>query len=127
MQNFIPILFTDLESNITSDWLGYTNLHIMRGCVTLKFRKLFRITIAVKPIFIDHPGEVIKVFPLQQLVFKCSFYLVDLEGGVVSEQWYLKAVNCLIQMVTNKGLTVRCKDGLVNTVNVNISSYEPKR
>ena len=32
---------------------------------------------------------------LQQVVFKCRFYLDDLSRGVVSEQWSLNAVDCL--------------------------------
>ena len=44
--------------------------------------------------------------PLQQVVFKWRFYSVDLRRGVVSEQWSLQAVDCLIQVVSNTGLTV---------------------
>ena len=32
---------------------------------------------------------------LQQVTFKCRFDLVDLRRSVVSEQWSLKAVDCL--------------------------------
>ena len=43
---------------------------------------------------------------LQQVVFKCRSYLVNLSGGVVSEQWSLTAEDCLIQVVSNTALTV---------------------
>ena len=43
---------------------------------------------------------------LQQVVFKCRFYLVELRRVVVSEQWSLKAGGLLIQVVSNTGLTV---------------------
>ena len=43
---------------------------------------------------------------LQQVVFKCRLYLVDLWRSVVPEQWSLKAVDCLIQVTSNAGLTV---------------------
>ena len=43
---------------------------------------------------------------LQQIVFKCRFYLVDLRRGVVSEHWSLKAVDCIIQGVSHTGLIV---------------------
>ena len=43
---------------------------------------------------------------LQQVVFKCRFYLVDLRMGVVSEESSLKAVDCLLQVVSYAGLTV---------------------
>ena len=37
---------------------------------------------------------------LQQVVFKCSFYLVVLRRVVVSEQWSVKAGDLLIQVVS---------------------------
>ena len=37
---------------------------------------------------------------LQQVVFKCRFYPVDLKRVGVSEQWSLKAGGLLIQMVS---------------------------
>ena len=37
---------------------------------------------------------------LQQVVFKCRFYQAHLRRCVVSEQWSLKAVYCLIQVVS---------------------------
>ena len=43
---------------------------------------------------------------LQQVVFKCKLYQVNLIRGVVSGQWSLKAVDCLIQVVSNTGLIV---------------------
>ena len=43
---------------------------------------------------------------LQQVVFKCRFYEVDLRRGAVSEQWSLKAGGFLLQVVSNTGLTV---------------------
>ena len=43
---------------------------------------------------------------LQQVVFKCRFYLVDLRKHDASEQWSLKLGGCLIQFVSNTGLTV---------------------
>ena len=43
---------------------------------------------------------------LQQVVFKCRFYCVDLRRVVVSEQWSLKACGLLIQVVSNIGSTV---------------------
>ena len=43
---------------------------------------------------------------LQQVVFKCRFYLVDSRTVVVSEQWSLKAGGLLIQVVSNTGLTI---------------------
>ena len=43
---------------------------------------------------------------LQQMVFKCRFYLFDLRRIAVSEQWSLKAGGLLIQVVSNTGLTV---------------------
>ena len=42
----------------------------------------------------------------QQVVFKYRFYKADLQKVVVSEEWSLKAVVCLIQVVSNPGLTV---------------------
>ena len=39
---------------------------------------------------------------LQQVVFKCRLYKVNLKRGVVSGQWSLKAVDCLIQEVSNQ-------------------------
>ena len=49
--------------------------------------------------------------PMQQVVFKCRFSLVDLKKGVVSEQWSLKAVDCLIQVVYKTGLTIFVENG----------------
>ena len=43
---------------------------------------------------------------LQQVVFRCRFYWVDLRRGVVSEQWSPKPTDCLIQVVSITGLTV---------------------
>ena len=43
---------------------------------------------------------------LQQVVFKCRFYQVDLRRVAVSEQWSLTADGPLIQVVSNTGLTV---------------------
>ena len=43
---------------------------------------------------------------LQQVVFKCRFYLVDLRWGVASKQWSLTAGGCLIQVVCITGITV---------------------
>ena len=43
---------------------------------------------------------------LQQVVFKCRLYWLDLIRGVVSGQWSLKSVDCLIQVVSKTGLTV---------------------
>ena len=43
---------------------------------------------------------------LQQVVFKCRFYYVDLRRVAVSEQWSLKEGGLLIQMVSKPGLTV---------------------
>ena len=43
---------------------------------------------------------------LQQVVKKYMFYQLDFTSSVVSEQWSLKAVNCLIQVVSDTGLTV---------------------
>ena len=43
---------------------------------------------------------------LQEVVFKCRLYQIDLRRGVVSKQLSLKAVDCLIQVVSNTGLTV---------------------
>ena len=43
---------------------------------------------------------------LQQVVFKCRFYYVDLRRVGVSEQWYLKAGCLLIQVISYTGLTV---------------------
>ena len=40
---------------------------------------------------------------LQQVVFICRLYEVDLIRSVVSGQWSLKVVNFLIQVVSNKG------------------------
>ena len=40
------------------------------------------------------------------MVFKCMFYSIDLRRDVVSERWSLKAVDCLVQVVSNTGLTV---------------------
>ena len=44
---------------------------------------------------------------LQQVVFKCRFLLVELKRGIVSEQWSLKAMDCLIPVVPDTGLTVQ--------------------
>ena len=57
------------------------------------------------------PKESNKNGLLQQVAFKCRFYLVDIRRGIVSEQWSLKAVESLIQAVSNKGLTVHQKVG----------------
>ena len=43
---------------------------------------------------------------LQQVVFKCRFYYVDLRRVVISEQWSLKEGGHLIRVVSNTGLTV---------------------
>ena len=43
---------------------------------------------------------------LQQVVFKCRWYYVDLRREAVLEQWSLKEGDCLIQVVFNAGLTV---------------------
>ena len=43
---------------------------------------------------------------LQQVVFKCRFYEVDLRRVAVSEPWSLKASGLLIQVVSNTGLTI---------------------
>ena len=48
---------------------------------------------------------------LQQVVFRCRFYSVDLRQIIVSEQWYLKADDLLIQVVSNTGLTVLSLQG----------------
>ena len=50
---------------------------------------------------------------LQQVVFKCRLYQVDLRrvavsGVAVSGQWSLKAGGLLIQVVSKTGLTVLC-------------------
>ena len=44
---------------------------------------------------------------LQQVVFKCRFYYVDLRKVDVIEQWSIKADGLLIQVVSNSGLTVQ--------------------
>ena len=44
--------------------------------------------------------------PLQQVVFKCRLYQVDLRRITVSEQLSLKTGGLLIQVVSNTGLTV---------------------
>ena len=43
---------------------------------------------------------------LQQVVFKYRLLWVYLTRDVVSEQWSLKVVHCLIQVVSNTGLKV---------------------
>ena len=43
---------------------------------------------------------------LKQVFFKCRFCLVDFRRGVALEEWSLKAVDCLIQVVSHTGLTV---------------------
>ena len=43
---------------------------------------------------------------LQLVVLKSKFYYADLRRGVVSEQWSLKTVKCLIQVSSNTGLIV---------------------
>ena len=43
---------------------------------------------------------------LKQVVFKCRLYQGNLIRGVVSGQWSLKAVDCLIRVISNTGLTV---------------------
>ena len=43
---------------------------------------------------------------LQQVLFKCRFYYIDLRRGIVSDQWSLKEVDYLIQAVTDACLTV---------------------
>ena len=57
-------------------------------------------------ICIKGPPQVSNKSGLLQVVFKCRFYLVDSRGGVVSVQKSLKAVDCLIQVVSTTGLTV---------------------
>ena len=59
--------------------------------------------ITVKPVFRDHTYN--KIGRLHQVVPKCRFYWVDLRTGVISEQSSLKAVDCLIKVVLNTGLT----------------------
>ena len=51
---------------------------------------------------------------LQQVVFKCRFYLVDIRRIIVSEQWSLKADGLLIQVVSNTFLTVSVDNRLYN-------------
>ena len=60
---------------------------------------------------IQRPLQVInKSILLQQVVFKCWFYFVDLGRDVVSDLWSLKSGGCLIQVVSNTGLTVTQKN-----------------
>ena len=61
----------------------------------------FRITCIQRPLKGSNEGGL-----LQQVVFKCRFYLVDLRRVTVSEQWSLKAGGLLIQVVSNTGLAV---------------------
>ena len=49
---------------------------------------MYNITCIQRP-----PNESNKNGLLQQVVYKCSFYSVDLRRGVVSGQWSLKAVD----------------------------------
>ena len=59
--------------------------------------------ITVKPVFRDHPSEVTKVVSYSRWSLNTgSFKLIE-EGGIVSEQWSLKAVDCSIQVVSNTG------------------------
>ena len=51
---------------------------------------------------------------LQQVVFKCRFYQVNVRKVVVSEQWSLKAGGLLIQVVSNTGLTVLVKIAILH-------------
>ena len=44
---------------------------------------------------------------LQNMIFQCRFFWVYLRRDVVSEQSSLKVVDCLIQVVSNTGLTVQ--------------------
>ena len=63
--------------------------------------RLYSITCIQKP-----PKGSNKSGLLQQVVFKCRFFLVDLRESVLAEQWSLKAVDCLIQVVSKTGSTV---------------------
>ena len=47
-----------------------------------------------------------KVVSYSRWSLKCRCHLVDLRKDVASKQWSLKAGGCLIQVVSNKGLTV---------------------
>ena len=53
---------------------------------------------------------------LQQVVFKCRFYWVDLRRVAVSEQWSLKSGGLLIQVVSNTGLTVLTSGNVSQTL-----------
>ena len=46
---------------------------------------------------------------LQQVVFKCRYYFVDLRRVTASDQWSLKAGGLLIQLVSKTGLTLQPK------------------
>ena len=41
-----------------------------------------------------------------KMVFQRRFHSVELRKGVVSGQWSLETVDCFIQVVSNRGLTV---------------------
>ena len=68
--------------------------HIMRTDHIL----MYSITCIQRP-----PNGSDKSGLLLQVVFKCRFYLDDFTRGVVSEQWSLKAVDCLTLSQTSPG------------------------
>ena len=43
---------------------------------------------------------------LQEVVFKCRFDVVGFRRALASEQWSLKTMDCLMQVVFNTGYTV---------------------
>ena len=80
----------------------------LRKCPNVPFRVLqaieipqYSITCIKRPIKGSNESGLI-----QQVVFKCRFYKVDLRRVVVSEQWSFKAGGLLIQVVSSTGLTV---------------------
>ena len=78
-------------SNILSFGIALTDCHFLN----------YTTTCIQKPLKESNESGL-----LQQVVFKCRFYKVDLRRVVVSELWSLKAGGISIQVVSNTGLTV---------------------
>ena len=93
MVKILPMLTEILLQMQTFDDLEHTS-RSLNACI-------YSITCMQRPLKESNESGL-----LQQVVFECRSYQVDLRTVVVSEQWSLKADGLLIQVVSNTGLTV---------------------
>ena len=80
-----------MDNLFTIDRRTYTQEHVS----TEVQYKLYNISCIQRPLKGSNASGL-----LQQVVFKCRFYLVELRRGFVSEQLFLKAGGLLIQVVS---------------------------